>query len=155
MIVLLDTSILGLVASPSQKGEAKLCKRWLYQLLARSAYVVTSDLCDYEVRRGLLLASLRHPSVEGLNNLNELSNILDFLPLTPSVMKCAAQLWAESRYLGQPTADEKNIDGDVIIAAQWQLLKEEYRGQYIVIATTNVKHLQRFAEAKTWQEIRF
>jgi hypothetical protein len=40
-------------------------------------------------------------------------------------------------------------------SAQWQLLTEEYPGQYIVIATTNVKHLGRFTQAKKWQNITF
>jgi len=30
-----------------------------------------------------------------------------------------------------------------------------YPGQYIVLATTNVKHLQRFIEAQEWEDINF
>jgi hypothetical protein len=33
------------------------------------------------------------------------------------------------------------------------MLQEEFPGLYVVTATTNVKHLSRFTEAKTWQEI--
>lgn len=55
--------------------------------------------------------------------------------------------------------------------AQYQLLAEKYPGRYVVntgveqaeinsafppvIATTNVKHLSRFTEAKEWQDINF
>ena len=155
MIVFLDTGILGLVSSPSNTGEAKECKQWLYRLLSRSAYVVTSDICEYEVRRSLLLASFTNPIVQGIENLDALQQVIDFLPLTKSVMKEAAQLWAEARCQGIQTADLKNIDADIIIAAQCKLLKEEYPGQYIVIATTNVKHLQRFIEALEWKDINF
>jgi predicted nucleic acid-binding protein len=155
MIIFLDTGVLGLVSSPSHTGEAKKCKEWLYRLLSRSVYVVTSDICDYEVRRNLVLTSLSNPKLLGLDSLDVLQNVIDFLPLTKSVMREAAQLWAEARTQGIPTADAKNIDADVIIAAQWKLLKEEHPGRYIVVATTNIKHLQRFTEAEDWQNIGF
>ncbi|MGK7894750.1 MAG: hypothetical protein AB4372_14295 [Xenococcus sp. (in: cyanobacteria)] len=45
-------------------------------------------------------------------------------------------------------SDEKNIDADVIIAAQCQLFQQENLGQNIVIATTNVKHLSRFLQTQ-------
>ena len=67
----------------------------------------------------------------------------------------AANLWAEARIQGIPTADDKSLDADIIICAQYKLLKQEYPGRYIVIATTNVKHLNRFTEAQKWQEIEF
>lgn len=58
MIVFLGTGVLALVPSPSNKGEARECKEWFYRLLARSTYVIMSDICEYEVRRSLILASL-------------------------------------------------------------------------------------------------
>ncbi|MGL5831907.1 MAG: hypothetical protein ACRC1Z_01595 [Waterburya sp.] len=70
-------------------------------------------------------------------------------------MKKAASLWAEARLEGIPTADDKSLDADIIICAQYKILEQEYPGRYIVIATTNVKHLSRFTEAKEWQEIGF
>lgn len=155
MIVFLDTGVLGLVSSPSNTGEAKECKEWLYRLLSRSVYVVTSDICDYEVRRSLLLASLTNPKLQGIENLDALEQLIDFLPLSKSVMREASQLWAIARSQGIPTSSEKNIDADIIIAAQWKLLEEEYPSRYIVIATTNVKHLQRFTEAQEWRNISF
>jgi hypothetical protein len=155
MIVFLDTGVLGLLSSPNNRGEAKECKEWFYRLLARSIYVVTSDICDYEVRRSLLLAYLTNPTVNGIENLDDLQQVIDFLGLTKAVMREASIFWAEARSQGMPTTDEKNIDADIIIAAQWKILTEEFPGRYIVIATTNVKHLQRFTEAKTWKNINF
>jgi hypothetical protein len=70
-------------------------------------------------------------------------------------MKKAASIWAEARIKGTPTADDIILDADVIICAHYQLLEREYPGRYIVIATTNVRHLSRFSEAKKWREIRF
>lgn len=99
------------------------------------------------------MISQPNPTVQGIVNLDALQQVIDFLPLSKIVMKEAAQLWAEARRQGIQTADKKNIDADIIIAAQWKLLKEEYPGQYIVIATTNVKHLERFTEAKEWKNI--
>ncbi len=87
--------------------------------------------------------------------MDRLSKIIDFLPVSQIVLKTASQIWAEARNQGIPTADEKSLDADVIICAQWQLLTEEYPGRYIVIATTNVKHLSRFTQAKKWQDIIF
>lgn len=156
MIVFLDTGIIGLLSSPRKVGEAEQCKEWLYRLLAKSVYVVSSDLCDYEVRRSLLLNLIKNPSTaRAIENLDRLQEIIEFLPLTKSVMIKAAELWAEAQSQGLPTADVKTIDADIIISAQSQLLQEEYPGQYIIIATTNVKHLKRFSEAKIWQEIDF
>lgn len=152
MIVFLDSGVIGLVSSPRKTGEAKDCKEWLYRLLSRSIYVVSSDICEYEVRRSLILASLTNP-IQGLENLDDLQEVVDFLPLTKSVMKEAAQLWAIARSQGIQTSDNKNIDADIIIAAQYKLLTEEYPSRYIVIATTNVKHLECFTDAQEWKNI--
>ncbi len=123
--------------------------------IARGVFVVTSDICDYEVRRSLILASFSDNKEEGIQNLSDLQEIIDFLPVTQEVLCQAAYLWASSRRQGQPTADAKTLDADVIIAAQCQLLQQEYPGQALTIATTNVNHLSRFINAQEWQEITF
>ena len=60
-------------------------------------------------------------------------------------------MWAESRQAKLPTADPKELDGDVILAAQGLLVGEG--GEEVVIATTNVGHLSRFVDAREWQNI--
>ena len=155
MIVFLDTGILGLLANPNKKGEAANCEQWLLGLLSRGVSVLTSDICDYEVRRSLILESLRKPSINSVNSLDELQKLIAFLPIDNEVMRNAASLWAEARIQGVPTADDKSLDADIIICAQYKLLEQGYPGRYIVIATTNVKHLSRFTEAKKWQEVEF
>jgi predicted nucleic acid-binding protein len=155
MIVFLDTGVLGLLSSPNDREQVREIQQWVLQLLARSVYVISSEICDYEVRRSLILQKLTRTSDEGINNLDSLASLIDFLPVTKTVLKKAAQLWAQIRIQGLPTADSKNIDADIIIAATCQIIQEEYPGQKLIVATSNVKHLSRFLEAKQWQEIKF
>lgn len=69
MIVILDTNILVQIASPQTTGQPGQCKQWFLQLLVRGGMVVTSEICDYETRRGLILASLKNPEIEGIQFL--------------------------------------------------------------------------------------
>lgn len=155
MIVFLDSGVLGVLSSSQKTDIVSQCKQWFYQLLARGIYVISSELCDYEVRRSLLLNKIKNLlATQSLNNLDELQKIIEFLLLTTPVIRQAAQLWAETRSQGLPTADVENIDIDVIIGATCRLLQQEYPGRSLIVATTNVKHLTRFAEAITWQKIK-
>ena len=155
MIVFIDSGILGKLCNPNRTEETVAVNKWLFSLLAKGVYVVSSHVCDYEVRRSLVLESLRKTNIDSIQELDDLENYLTFLPLTDEVMKEAANIWAEARTLGMPTADDRSLDADVIICAQYKLLEEEYPGRYIVIATTNVSDLSRFAEAKEWHNISF
>lgn len=153
MIVFIDTSVLGLLSSPNQREEVKRGQDWLYSLLSRGVNVVSSDICDYEVRRGTLLSVNYRIKEQGLNNLENLHNLINFLPVTTSILNHSAYLWAETRRQGLPTAKADNIDADVIIGATCQLLQEDYPGQALIVATTNIKHLSRFAQAQYWSNI--
>jgi hypothetical protein len=55
------------------------------------------------------------------------------------------------RRQGQPTADPHALDADVILAAQAQLTAAP--DDTIVVATTNVGHLERLVPAQRWDEI--
>lgn len=72
-------------------------------------------------------------------------------PLTTEVMLTAAEIWADARKQGLPTGTERDLDVDVILAAQARLL--EQGGNQVVVATTNPRHLSRFVEARPWKEI--
>jgi predicted nucleic acid-binding protein len=103
------------------------------------------EIADYEVRRELLRAN----RVRGLARLDALTRLLEYLPLTTAAMRQAAVFWAQARQRGRPTADDKALDGDVILAAQALTLG----AADVVIATTNVGHLSRFAPAALWPDI--
>lgn len=63
----------------------------------------------------------------------------------------AAELWAKVRNQGKSTADNKALDGDVILASQ-SILVANY-GHEVIIATSNKKHLSIFIDARECQEI--
>ena len=155
MIVFLDSGILGLISSPNERAKVTACQNWMMGLMAKGVYVVSSDICDYEIRRSLLLLEAQKLTQVSLTRLERWRDVIDFLPLTTNVMKSAARAWADSKLRGLQTAELKNIDADMIIVAQWLLLSEEYPGRRITIATTNVKHLKPFCEAMVWQDIEF
>ncbi|MFN7923229.1 MAG: hypothetical protein U0Q16_24220 [Bryobacteraceae bacterium] len=79
----------------------------------------------------------RHPAATSLS-LNE-------------ALRLASHLWAQARQTGRPTADSRDIDIDVILAAQ--VLSLRIPPDDAVIATTNAKHLAQFVTAKNWTEI--
>ena len=76
MIVFVDTGVLGLLANPNKKGEAANCEQWLLGLLSKGVSVLTSDICDYEVRRNLILESFRKPNTNSVTSLDELKDLI-------------------------------------------------------------------------------
>jgi hypothetical protein len=158
MIVFLDTNILGILCNRNALiYESQECKRWFDTLFARGVRFVTSDLCDYEVRRGLIGSSMRAgkiaPGIEVLNSLKT-DGLIEFLPVSTLALDLAANLWAKASIDGRSTRDEKNIDIDIIISAQYQIMKDEFPGRRVVVATTNLKHLSLFCDAANWRDIR-
>jgi len=156
VIVLLDTGILTLlVLEPQISQEASDCQRWLDTLLAKGVNVFSSEICDYEVRRGLLFVDLKKGRVDGprIKALEDLRQRIDFLPIDRKVLLKAASFWAEAQNQGLP-GDRKGVDVDALVIAQWALLQEDYLGQYVVIATKNSKHFQHSSEALNWNEIK-
>lgn len=147
-IVLLDSGPLGIVTNPkaasplSQEG-----KVWLEYLPQKGYIVMLPEIADYEVRRELI----REGKTAGIRRLDQLKSQIPYRPLTTEVMLLAAQLWADARKRGKPTADSHALDGDVILAAQ--AILEVNAGNEVVIATTNVGHLSQFVDAREWRLI--
>ena len=71
MIILLDSGILGQLTSPNLDRDTDPLKKWFDLSLIRTN-VVSSKICDYEIRRGLLLARKQGLTAEGLSILDDL-----------------------------------------------------------------------------------
>ena len=83
----------------------------------------------------------------------ELSNLIEFIPVNKNEIDIACKLWGDSILKGQQLVGEKDINFDIIICAQWKNLTRENPGQEVVIATENIRHLRRFANAEKWENI--
>jgi predicted nucleic acid-binding protein len=115
---------------------------WVDRLQSAGTIIVLPEIADYELRRNFLLEGL----TSSLTRLDQLKALFYYLPLNTGTMIKAAELWANARRRGRPTADPKELDGDVILAAQAIQVGA-------IVATENVGHLSLFVEAKLWQHI--
>jgi predicted nucleic acid-binding protein len=146
-LILLDTGPLGMVTNPKANPDCQACKQWLSRLEPKGDRVAFTEIADYELRRELL----RTGKTRGLQQLDQLKTTIPYFPITTEAMLKAAELWAQARNQGYPTAAPEALDGDAILAAQAVILRSQ--GYDTIIATTNIGHLSRFTVAKTWQEI--
>lgn len=141
-IILLDAGPLGMISNPNATGINRDCYEWMEALFVNGFDIRVPEIADYEVRRELLRAK----KSEGIARLDLLKSTIGYLPITTSIMLEAAELWAQARRTGMPTADPKALDCDVILAAQ--ALQADG-----IVATDNVGHLSRFVAAKRWRDI--
>ena len=154
-VILLDAGPLGLVIHPAGGEDARRCKDWFEAELLAGNRICIPAIADYEVRRELIRAGRR----KSLDKLDELTHELSYLPILGETIRVAAELWAEARRLGQPTAPEPALDADCLLAAQsrtflalnrshrWMRFTrdERVRGIDLAIATTNPGHISRYA----------
>ncbi len=157
-VILLDSTPVGLITNPrnSRKNEqVQQCQMWFDWHLSEGNKFVLPEIVDYEIRRELLRADKQ----AGIQRLDGLKSIIIYLPITTKVMIKAAELWADIRKQGKPTADNKALDGDVILAAQaiilqeTMLLENDLYNDKVIIATGNTKHLSLFTKAEEWNKI--
>lgn len=144
-VIVLDTGPIGLITNPKLSEQGVAYNQWLQSHLKAGSRVIIPEIADYEVRRELLRAKKK----KGLARLDELSQLIEYLPIMTISMQRAAELWAQARQQGQPTAGDKTIDGDMILIAQAMTLEVSD----VMIATTNIGHLSRFIVADSWQNI--
>lgn len=147
-VIVLDTGPLGLVTNPRAEGENLRCSLWMTDLLSRGVQFVLPEIADYELRRELIRANKQR----GLERLDGLKSTIEYAPITTRAMLSAAEFWAAARARGQATADDLSLDADVILAAQATVLERQPEDD-VIIATTNVGHLSRFARAEHWTAI--
>ncbi len=122
-------------------------------LISVRTTILLPEIADYEVRRKLLSLDQGAASIQRLDNLVRLGGPLVYVPINTRAIRRAAQLWSEARRGGYSTADEKALDGDVILAAQ--ALEYVGDGDRLFIATGNESDLSRFVgdRAQPWQSI--
>jgi predicted nucleic acid-binding protein len=146
-IIVLDSGPLGLACRKRGKPDVDAITFWSITAVSNTALIVIPEIADYEVRRALIRAGAK----DGLKRLDALRDRTGFLfaPILTPVMVKAAELWADVRSKGLPTSDAGGLDGDAILAAQ--ALHVAGRGDELVVATDNVKHLVRFGvDAREW-----
>jgi predicted nucleic acid-binding protein len=146
-IVVLDTGVFGLLTHPQSSPDSQRCVEWFTTLAAGGVVFVLPEIVDYELRREIL----RTVQTKAIRRLDALKELTRYEPITTAAMLEAARLWALVRNQGQPTADPKALDGDVILAGQVAQLIPF--ADNITIATTNARHLSLFGNARPWQEI--
>jgi predicted nucleic acid-binding protein len=148
-IIVMDFGPLGDACRRRGSPEVERLRYWLAVTRINGAIVAIPEIADYEVRRGLILDG----TIEGIRRLDELRVELRFyIPISTDAMRRAAELWADARRRGIATADDKEIDADVILAAQAMLycgLTDE-----LIVATYNERHLSRYVNAHDWRDIK-
>jgi predicted nucleic acid-binding protein len=149
--VFLDTGPLGLVTGRADHPDAEACRAWAYRLQGEGVSLIVPEVADYELRRELIRAG----KAAGIGRLDLFEDGTIYLPITTGAMREAARLWARVRNAGLVTAPPLALDGDAILAGQ-VLDYCEAAGvsvRDIVVASVNVRHLDRFVPSALWSRI--
>ncbi len=136
--LILDTGPLGRLAHSQAKPDVVA---WIGRARA-VCEVIIPEIADYEVRRSLIANWL----LKSVAELDRWKISLTYAPITTTTMLLAAQMWADARQQGRSTADLKELDGDVILAAR-------AIEAIAIVATENVGHLARYVQAYHWSAI--
>ena len=143
-VVLLDSGPLGKIA---HRRANPAITNWVRSLLAAGAKVVVPEIADYEVRRELIRSS----RIQSLAHLDRLKETLIYLPISTEAMLAAAQLWADARNRGRPTAGHESLDADAILAGQANTC--DFGRLPVIVASDNVQHLDQLTHAEYWHDI--
>jgi predicted nucleic acid-binding protein len=140
MNLVLDAGVLSNLCHPNPAQAAPVQARLAALRAAHTQVsVYVPETADFEVRRKLI--HLR--KTRSLARLDALHRLFAYLAIDTSTMRLAAQLWAEARWRGQPTAGTDGFDVDVVLAAL-------ALGVGGTVATTNVRHLSQFVPVQDW-----
>jgi predicted nucleic acid-binding protein len=149
-IIVLDSGPLGLVCHRPEIPQVQAINDWEYQLRINGAFLYVPEIADYEVRRKLIQTQ-RMAALKRLNAYRENFGVF-YAPIKTDAMLKAAELWADARRRGEPTASDDRLDADAILAAQ--ALQLVGRDDVLTVATKNVRHLSRFGlDAQPWEAI--
>ena len=153
-VVFLDSGPLGrIVQRRGKNADSDACQDWLRGLIAAGVRVCVAEVNDYEVRRSLILDGATS-SIARLDALVSAHGC--YVPISTGAMREASALWASIRKQGLAPAPKEALDGDVILAAQVQILAvtEGISPSEIMIATGNSKHMHWLSQADEWQNIK-
>ena len=149
MRLLLDTNALIRLCHPTLHPEVKAwLSAWLAQACMTGDHEIIISAADYEARRGYLWKLGKHSDeAKALARLDDLCESLTVCPISYDVLRDAAQFWGDARKGGYSTASERDVDWDVLIAAQAKKLGA-------VAVTNNPRHIARYGvEARDWDDI--
>ena len=147
--LLLDSGPLGLLTHPQRTADVIDVIEWASKCILSGTRIVVPAIVYYEMKRELLRAK----KTFGIGRLDAFVNAAPgrYLPLSDEALRLAAELWAQARQAGRPTAEPKALDIDVILAAQ--ALSFGPSPSEVVVVTSNQKHLSQFVTAQNWTEI--
>ena len=141
--LLLDAGPLGLLAHDRHSIREPI-QTWLLREMTAGAMIYVSEVADYELRRELIrLVRANQLPASRIARLDQLASLFTFLPVSTSTWKRAADLWADARKHGKPTADPAALDADVLIAAQAVEVQA-------TVVTTNPGHLSQWVMIQKW-----
>lgn len=150
MRLLLDTNLLMRACHPKKHPDVKAwLQAWLnFAGKTHGVEIVVSSVADYELRRGYLSElDRKEDERKALERLDQLCALLDVQQVSSRNFRDAAVMWANARRNGYSTAPERDVDWDIIIAAQAM----EFPA---VVVTNNEKHLSRHGvDARDWHKI--
>ena len=135
-VVILDSGPLGKFCNPVKRRQVKILINFLR---AEKIPLRVAEITVYELRRNLELEELQ----KAINNLSKYKQRQEIILIDSESLDDAANLWAIIRRQGESTADQKNIDCDVIMVAQALKLRQEF--EQIIILTTD-RDLIRFQQ---------
>ncbi len=142
-IYLLDSGPLGLLAH-NRLANRMAIEAWLTAEVAAGATVYLSEVADFEVRRELVrLIQAGQLPASRLVRLDQLPTLFCYLPVSTAMWRRAAELCADARAQGLPTASPDSLDADTLVAAQ------AIETQATVV-TTNAAHIGRWVPVKLW-----
>ncbi|GEM_PF-136083 len=156
--ILLDSGPLGKLVHPEEDQSREIAD-WFAFLQERGAEFVVPEIIEFELRRAINLIEInrfqkrvdkikeedRKKSLERLDEFCQAGNI-HRLPLTPEVLRRAAQFWAMERRIGRQSKPDPALEIDLILAAQAESLDG-------IVATDDLRHLSRFGRAHLWHNI--
>lgn len=142
LLIALDSGPLGQLAHPDPNRYPELSQWFDSHLMAGTVFLLP-EISDFEVRRNLILEQRER----SLRRLDSLTIRARYLPINTAAMRLAARYWAQSRRAGRSVGDPRELNADVILAAQAILAKA-------IVATENIGHLAQFTEAHPWPSIK-